>query len=171
MSSTTTTSGLLASIPHPAVPLGFGPNNAVNPQWYIYWQQLASLANNITNTSTTVVSGSGGLSTVTGNGQITTVASTLSVSGDVTLSLLANGAEAGLYFQPLDVSGYDLAGDYLDIVPVHYMDFEGNAFLTGPGLDVSILGLVNTAPTPTDVIPQLQAGGEWLYFEFNVADW
>ncbi len=128
MSSTTTTSGLLASIPHPGVPLGFGPNNAVNPQWYIYWQQLASLANNITNTSTTIVNSE--LAFANGGVPLGTAA-TLSSGRGVTISVANNIAVITASLAPeIIVSGTGWTGAALTFTTVNDIDFEGNATIS-----------------------------------------
>lgn len=67
----------------------------------------------------------------------------------------------------LEVSGTAVSGAVLDFKAVQHFEFEGNAFLDTAHESINILGIINTAPRPTDTISNLKEGGAWVYIEFN----
>lgn len=95
------------------------------------------------NAGGTLSASAGGTSVDVGNGEslIVSALSRLELLGDVTLTARP-GSEADAYFPPLQVDGFDLAGDALTFSTIHDITMEGNAYLSG-----------------SDGIPQLAAIG------------
>lgn len=109
--------------------------------------------------------GGGGIAVAGASGIVREDASEIIILGDVLVGQSGENA-ARVFIPALGVSGFTGAGDFVDYSTVHAIEFTGNAYLADQAA-VDILGIINTSPIPEVVIPNMVAGGAWVYIEFN----